>query len=594
MTELASREEVSAPTRSVQWGGPTIVAGAVAVGQLLWFTVEMLRGYFWQDDFAFLYLAGTEPLGDLMLTDYNGHLQPGAFVASWLVADLAPLSWPAAALPMVALHAGALLLCWLFLVRSYGERWAIVVPFTVVAWSPLTFGLSMWWAYALQLLPLELALFGALFWHVSYLRRPAPWRAALAVLCTIFGLAFAEKAVLVPVVLFGVTLAMVDGDTRARLAGAVRPHIRLWLGYLLLLAGYVAVHSWRAPIRGNLQLTAGDLLSLIRSMIGDGLVPALFGGPWSADWIGLRGLAPPATVVLVVTWTSFAALVLVGLWLGRRRAVFAWLTLVVYLAVSVLLVSMARLEPWGVLIGTDPRYVADAVPVAVVCAALALLRPRNEAGGGARLGPAAAPPVALAAAFVVGAIATLAGAVPELRHLDTRDYVENVTAASRLEPNLTLYDGLVPAEMMLPYFGDYARASRVLHGLDLRFNQPSEDLRMLDGTGTPRKIGLVATVQNRPIPVPNCGYPVGQQITRVPLAERAEGTRLVVQFGYYTDLEANGTVSTPNHEYTVRFQPGLHVLSIVADGPFSEVLVQAEGAVCVTNVLVGLPLPHPS
>jgi hypothetical protein len=44
----------------------------------------------------------------------------------------------------------------------------------------------------------------------------------------------------------------------------------------------------------------------------------------------------------------------------------------------------------------------------------------------------------------------------------------------------------------------------------------------------------------------------------------------------------------------VRFEAGLHLLSVVADGPFSELLVQSDRAICVTNVLVGLPLPHPN
>jgi hypothetical protein len=191
-------------------------------------------------------------------------------------------------------------------------------------------------------------------------------------------------------------------------------------------------------------------------------------------------------------------------------------------------------------------------------------------------------------------VASIRGALPELRNESTRDYVENVAAASTLEPNLVLYDGPVPPEMMLPIFGRHAMASIALRGLGVRFDQPTEDLRMLDATGTPRKIGLVATVPGKPAPVQGCGYPVGPQTTRVPLASRAEGSRLVVQLGYYAQFPADGTVSTPTRDFRVRFEAGLHLLSLVADGPFSDILVNAEGPVCVTNALVGLPLPHPN
>jgi hypothetical protein len=200
----------------------------------------------------------------------------------------------------------------------------------------------------------------------------------------------------------------------------------------------------------------------------------------------------------------------------------------------------------------------------------------------------------LAAALAIGAVASIRGALPELRHESTRDYVENVAAVSTLEPNLVLYDGPVPPEMMLPIFGQHAMASNALRGLGVRFDQPAEDLRMLDATGTPRKIGLVATVPGKPAPVQGCGYPVGPRTTRVPLASRAEGSRLVVQLGYYAQFPANGTVSTPTRDFRVRFEAGLHLLSVVADGPFSDILVNAEGPVCVTNALVGLPIPHPN
>src|SRR5215211_6450 len=372
---------------------PAVVAAVLTVGLLLWFTVELLRGYFYQDDYVYLYLGGTAPLGELLLRDYNGHLQPGTFLLSWLLAHIAPLSWPVAVLPVIAMQAAALVLCWRLLGRLFDQRWAILVPFAMIAFSPLPFGLSLWWAYALQLLPVQLAMLGALHAHVAYLRQPSRWLAAQGMLFTLFGLAFWEKAALIPPLLFGLTLTLAGGGGfGARLVDIVRRHGRLWLGYLALLVGYAAVHLWRASIEQSHRPTGRELVVLIRDLVGDGLVPALFGGPWSGEWVGFRGLALQDGWVLGVTWTAAAVIVLVGLWLGRTRAVLAWLVLGAYLAVSVLLVGFGRLgHEWRTIIGTDPRYIADAVPVAVLCAALALLRPRTAPAPVPGSAPGSAP-----------------------------------------------------------------------------------------------------------------------------------------------------------------------------------------------------------
>ncbi|HEY0639547.1 MAG TPA: hypothetical protein VGD67_18010, partial [Pseudonocardiaceae bacterium] len=359
-----------------RWPAPSLVAAALAAAQLLWFTVVLLRGFYWQDDFVFLHLAATVPIGELAFSDYNGHLQPGAFLLSRFAAAVGPMAWPAAALPMAAMHAAALALLWRFLTGLYGPRWALLVPFTAVAFSPLTFVLSLWWAYGLQLLPVELALCGALATLLTYLRRPGVGTAVPPLLFTVFGLAFAEKAALVPFVLFGVTVALTPGGPLGRLGGALRAHARLWVAFAALLVVYAAVHVWRAPLgEGGSFPTAGQLATLARLMIGEGLLPAVYAGPWNGDWVGFAGLAPPPAVVLVVTWTLSAALVLAGLRLGGWRAAAAWLTLLGYLAVSVVLLAAARLDFFGTLVGTDPRYIADAVPVAVLCGTLALLRP---------------------------------------------------------------------------------------------------------------------------------------------------------------------------------------------------------------------------
>ncbi len=621
----ARRPEVTHITLVLPWGrsgGPAVVAAVLGIGQVIWYTIELLRGYFQQDDFALLYLGGSQPLSEILLRDYAGHLQPGAFVVCKLIARLAPLNWPVAVGVLVVLHAAAVLILWRLLVRLFGLRWAILVPFVLIAFSPPTFVMTTWWAYGLQMLPVQLALIGALYAHVCHLQEPSWKRIAQAVLWTAFGLAFWEKAVLIPAVLFGVTAALATGGLWARLVTVFSRFRWLWLGYVVLLTGYAIVHVLNTPSTFAKAITFHNVRTLIGYMIGDSLAPALFGGPWSGEWVGFRALASPDTWVLVVSWTAAIVMVLIGLWLGRVRATAAWVTLLGYIVVSILLITLTRLGPvLGPITGADRRYIADVQVIAVFLATLALLRPRIAVAstrtaaaasdtdaaavehGRRRARPTWAAafsmdrlplwvPVAGLAAVVFGTVLSITGGLAEHRNDSGRAYVDNVKAVMAAEPDLVLYDTTVNTSFMSPLFGDFTFVSKALLGLGLRFDESSPDLRMLDADGNPRKIGLVATVGSPVGPVEGCGYLLGEKVARIPLADTAEGTRMVARIGYYGREARDGAISTPHARIPVRFEAGLHEVSIVVDGPFDEVLVEADGPVCVGGVLVGLPLPH--
>lgn len=596
-----STPQPARPVTPLPVAAPTAVAVLLGGIQLLWFGIEQLRGYFWQDDFLLIYLAVTQPFGQLLVHNYNEHFMPGAFALIWLVTKVAPLNHAVAVLPMVLMQGLTLVLLWRSLVRLFGLRWAILVPFVMVAFAPISFVTSQWWAYALQLVPFQLALFGALHAHLGYLRAPSRWRLAAGFAWTAFGLAFLEKAALIPFVLLGVTAALGSGGLWRRLVTALGRHRLPWLGYLVLLAGYLGAHLWFVANEAAPATTAADVLRLARIMIGDSLLPGLFGGPWVVTFIGPTGLAAPPAALLGLSWVLAAAAVVAGLWLGGRRAAMAWLTLTGYLAVAVALVVVARLGYLGPVIGADPRYIADALPVAVLCGAIALLHPLPSSAEQLSaeqppLQPVRGATVALVVAglVVVGSVASTVQAAPQQRHEAARDYVENARAALRLGPWQVLYDAPVPSvEVMHLWFGEHAMASRVLAALRPRFDVPTADLRMLDERGIPRSIGIVETVAATPGPVPGCGYAAGQTSARVQLLQRTDGPRKVMQIGYYAAASTSATLITPHQQFAVRFERGVHYLFVVLDGPFTEFFVRAESPVCITDVFVGAPLPQP-
>ena len=168
-------------------------------------------------------------------------------------------------------------------------------------------------------------------------------------------------------------------------------------------------------------------------------------------------------------------------------------------------------------------------------------------------------------------------------------------AAYALEPDLVLYDSPVSPEVLIALFGDQALASRVFAPLGFRFSRPTDELRMLDNSGTPRRIGLVEVVGSRPGPAKDCGYLLQHDtITRVPLSNRAEGQRRVMEIGYYSQFGSDGQVALPTRDFPVHFEAGAHWLYLVVDGGFDQLLLRAQFPVCVTDVLVGAPLPHPN
>ncbi len=624
----------------------TVVATALALAVFGWHAWATLRGYFWQDDFRYISRAATEPLGSFLFHDYGGHLMPGQFLLVRLLTAAAPMQYSVAVLPLLALQAVGYVLLWRLLVRLFGHRWSIVVPFAVVVCAPMTFAATLWWAYALQLVPLQVALLGALLAHVGYLQTGHRGRAVLALACTAAGLACWEKALLIAPVLFGVTVAMQpEGSLLARGVVTLRRHRRLWTGYAVLEVGYLAVYLSVTRDAHQAPLPPAELGRLAERMIADTFLPGVLGGPWQVGFDGPVVLAVPPGWALGVAWAVWAAVVVLSLRAGGRRAVLAWLLLAGYLECCLLLVAVARLPLLGAVIGGDPRYVADAVPVAALCGALAFLRPRTAAPQTAAAAPqtaapqtaapqtaapqtaapqtaapqtaapetvpeptgAPAPPTghrrralrvaatALVVVFVAGAGVSAARMAAPGAHTAARQYIEHARAAFDADPDLVLVDAEVPDEVMIWLFLAHRRASQVFAALPAppAFDRPTEDLRMLDRTGVPRPVMLLDPVAAAPGPAVRCGYALHEEPVAVPLTAVTPPGRRVVRLGYYTATSATGTLEAGDARWSVRFAAGVHYLYAVADGPLYQLRLDGDPgtAVCVTEVLVGAPVP---
>lgn len=531
-----------------------------------------LHGYFGHDDFVITYRAAhADPLDfGYLFQDYSGHLMPGTFLLSWVITAVAPLNHVVATLPVLVMHGGALWLFWRVLVRLFGYRWSLLPALAVLSGSPLILAPTLWWAYGMQLFPLLATMAAALLAHVRYLGTGRhPFHSVLWAVC---GMLFYEKAALFAGILFAVTV--LRGDT---VAEALVKHWRVWAAHAGLVTAYAIVYlGVTADQASAVPVSADAVAELTRNAILDTFLPGLLGGPFTDPGGGATWTTPPLAVRAVAVVIAVAVIVV-----GRKKP---WLFLAGYLAVDLALVAVTRLSLAGPVIGTDPRYLADAVPVAVLCAAFALRDKPDRRW----------PSVALAAVLVVSSTASFLKVAPGLQFREAREYVATARAALAQQPDIVLYDTTVPREIMLEWFITDNFTSRVV-GLVPEapvFDQPAETLYQLDATGRPQPITtLTGSVRGERGPAPDCGHLVKVGPVNIPLTSPSYGRQLL-RIGYYTGDTGYGSITVGDTTVPVRFRSGLHVLYVPVSGMYSHVAVTWNRnlqPLCITDVEIGRP-----
>jgi hypothetical protein len=556
----------------------TATAILLGVAAFVVYAVTAFGGYFGHDDFVILYRAhnGSPIDGGYLFQDYSGHFAPGMFLVAWIVTTLAPLSHPVAIIPLLLMQIGAMALMWRLLVRCFTKRWVLLLPFTAFAFSPLILFPTLWWAYGIQLFPLLLTMVGALNTHVTYLRTRRMTSVVHTLLWTAAGLAFYEKAALFVVLLFGITLLLGERVTW-----------RVWLAHGALVAVFAVLFTTLTASQvKDTGVQDGFVGEFLRRALFETFLPGVFGGSWTASGDGATVASPPLGVQIV--FAVLALLVIAGgIRAGGRRAIIAWSLLAGYLAVDLALVIVTRLPEIGPLIGNDPRYVADAVPVAILCATFAFLR--KDSGELSR-------PLTLGLVVLVAISATISflRLAPGLQFVESREFVATAGEALRAEPGIVLYDAQVPGKVMLDWFTVDGKASRVLGLLPAKpkFDEPGEVMHLLDSGGTPRPIKSVSdAVFSKPGPVQDCGYPVDYQAVSIPLSGRTDGRKLL-RMEYYTSAAGPATVHVGRTSADVPVKQGLHVLYLVVDDSFDKVDINRATQVapmCVVNIRVGMP-----
>lgn len=603
---------------STRWVTPVALAlVAVQLATRAWVGVV---GYFNLDDYVFYTRAAELPLwnADLLLSDYNGHLMPGSMVWVWLTTDLAPLDFAAVISVSLLLQLVIDLLMLVLLRRLFGNRPAILVPFTLFVATTITLPAMVWWAAALNQLPQQLFMLLAFLAHLRYLRSERTIDAALCTAMIVAGLAFSEKSALTMPLLFMFTwLFVVGGPLVAGLVQTVRRYARLWLMHVVVGVAYVIYYVTQvdSPARGGATLQ--EAVELVDISVRRTVVPGLLGGPWTWKPLGVvDSLADPPVIAQVVAFVVVAAVVAYSIWLSRG-AYRAWALLATGIAVEALLLLFTRVQVVGVeAVAAEYRYFTDLGIVAALALGLAflpivsrfargtptILTPATHAADRQRAVASVVHVPSIASIAVIGLVLSSlysAGAYRDRWSENPgRDYFAAAQAdlGARDVP-VDLYDGPVPTVVVWRLLWPATLPSRLLLPTGVEF-EPFDV-----GRTTPQLYDLGADghlresqVQGIPLlagPDDCGGWDLGGDPVRVPLESEAFDWNWVVRLDYTAAAPTQIDVTAGRTQLQVPLDPARTSTFLSVSGALSDIVVNgpdSEG-VCVTGGTVGLPQP---
>ena len=646
------QDELAEPRDAPDWlrsNGVTVAALTLIAIQLVWMAVLLAHSYFRQDDFLYLDRALAHGLNwPYLLWVDAGHLLPLGFAIAWAMARISLYNWPLTSLFILTLLAATCLALLRTLRTLFGNRPAILIPLTVFVFSPLSLAAVTWWAVALEILPLELAMFMAVDAHVRYLRGGRFRNALAAAGWLLLGMAAMDKGAVVPLLLFALTSAFfVEGRWAVAAVRAVRRYWRAWALYGALLAGYGVVFAIRLLGSGSPAASPGaaSLANFASTLVGTTLLPGLLGGPWR--WLSFGSVMTNPPVALQQLSWAVAALVVIVSCAYRRRAWRAWAILAGWVLVAdIVPVAIGRLSVGGpgfaTLAGLQARYATDTAAVFVLCLGLAFLplagkpsgaRFRLPVGTSAETGRAIARSARVATLVVLAVF--LAGSFWSLQSLErishtgaARSYIATARAAVAQAPRgAVIVDAPTPAMIMNPYFfhprgntsyviGAMARDHPARH-LSWRASPYGvvPGLMIFDAQGRLRPAMVAGPSSGPPPDGQRCwsvtsggaSVPVHAALFRWPWTVRLDYTGPAVVLA----LRLAGNVRSGGKWATVTLPAGAHAIYVPLLGAGNEITIRLAGtapavlgsaptpaaiapATCLTGVTVGTWQPAPS
>jgi hypothetical protein len=596
-----------------------VAAVVLIVAELAWKAQFLSHMYFRQDDFHDLDLAIQSPFSWRYVTFIGaGHLIIGLRVVAWFLVRTSLYNWGLASAITLAFVAAANVAALRLLRMLFGDRPAILVPLLVYAFCPLTVPDLGEWSSALESVPLQLALLMAVHAHICYVRTERRRHLVAAASWVAFGLLFFEKGLIVPVLLLALTggfLIAPRGNWLGDMKTALVRYWRAWLAYAVLMAVYLLVLAQSLHTSTTHPGTPGSAMAVAtfaQGLLKDSLVPGALGGPW--QWLPVSGgsysfAAPPFSLI----WIGLiGAIVVVAASIWRRPIAWrAWALVIGWVALADMLpVIISRLGDFspGVL-GTETRYVADAVPVLAIGLGLAfwpltMEHSRAKQGGAhvlrARAGQQSLEVAAgLVAVILFGSIWSVQAYENVTTGKPFAEYIGNATAAIKQAPRGTpVLNVAVSGDMVEGLFGSYALESTVIGDAQpgrLRWlRRPAGTLDGLRIFGPDGRLyqAKVHGVVSEPLPAGQKCWPSINGKTVVRFDGSSPSYTGIMRMGYVWFSSSPGFVSVTypgGGIQDVAVKPGLHTAFVSITGSVSHVTVQAlgGGAMCIGDAQAG-------
>jgi hypothetical protein len=600
-------------------GGLVLIAA-----QLAWKANFLSHMYFSQDDFYNLDLALKSPLTWHYLTFIGvGHLMIGLRLIAWLLVRHSLYDWGlASAVVLVLLTASSLAA--LRLMRTlFGDRLVILIPLAAYLLIPITVPDLGWWSAALESLPLQLAIFMSLNAHVWYVRTGRAFHLAASAAWLCFGLAFFEKALVLPVLLFGITAAYFGGQS-SFLAGARQALVRFWPAWLvyavLTAAGAIllAISLRTSTIHPRLPSSPGGPATFAWALVRDTLIPGMLGGPWR--WFPIYGgaysigLSPPALKTLALV----GVVLIIGVSIWRRSTAWrSWAIFAIWVAGADLApIIVSRVNTWyPSFLALDTRYVADAAAVLVICLGLAILPLAGQEDGapdkerstrtyqGSTEQALRLSALTLCGIFVFGSILSVQEYENDTTGLLSASYMANATQALKLvKPGTTILDAAGPLSMVNPFLGKYQYTSAFIgytlgpnRGRNMRWTAHpygTIDGLMMFGSDGRLHPAVVSGAASPPRTVKEGCWPERYGAVTVKFAARTSIYTWALRIGYiwYSKLPSQITVHYGDAVQSLDVRPGLHSAYMPVAGSVSNFTIDGLGGntICVGDAEAGI------
>ncbi len=593
----------------------SLAAYVLIAAQLVWKACVLQHFYFWQDDFTYFDRAAHMGFTwNYLMFVQSGHLDPGPFALAWVMARVSEYNWNLVSAVLLAILLASCLALLRLLRTLFGNRPAILIPLLIYLLCPLTIPDLVWWSNGIEGVAFMLATFMALDAHVRYLRTGSVRQMAAAAAWLLVSMLFSDKGLLLPLFVFGVTTAyFVEGSWLRAALRAVARYWKAWAVYGVLLAAYAVLFAIRLSAPGSLPTKVGTphgVGTFMYDLFADSFVPGAFGGPWRWFGNGIDAFATPPAALMRLALLAAAAVVLITIWY-RRYAWRAWALLALWLLgadmAPIIIGRTDLLDPaLTAFLGLDTHYVADAVPILVICLGLAIWpvagRPdyygrRQQRAVRGQVAPMMTGFVL--AAFVFGSIYSVQTYVGSTTSGPGRSFIATAEeAVASVPPGTTVLDQLAPPSVMASLLlGPGGYESQVIGSIAVGkihwVREPDGVIQNLQVFTTDGRLwpAAVVGVYSKPLPPKaSCWPSIGGTIT-VPLDGTATVTNgpWTLRMSYSASAAQGVSVFFGGRSAQLYLKAGENTAYLPVEGSGNQVIVTTTGpgALCVGNIAVG-------